>query len=319
MTLIRGEPFSTWGHFFTLLEVFVLATVWLLGLLTAGAVYALLFGRQWEFEKQEALIRKGLHGVTERTVPFRTGVAKWAIWEQAAQAGVSRQVLWAIGWLAGLAVLFIVDFFMGSLVLAVPIALVAGYGAVVLWIRFQFKQRQALIRDAFMDEVIPLGVQILGAVNKLEEVFPLAAESVSHPAIQAFFSDLHQSWKPRGLTPEEAFYEALKKWRIPELTQLGAITMLSQNRSVELSGIWLEYHTLITNDLQRRKEAEAKTYGIRNSALIFVVIIGVFFLIGAKVAARWITPTIADSLYMVFAALAGVAWWIWKQKDAIDV
>ena len=296
-----------------------MAMVWLLGFLVAGAVYALLFGRRWEFEKQEALIRKGLHGVIERTAPIRTGVGKWAIWAQGAQAGASRPVLWVIGWLAGLVVLFVVDFFMGALVLAIPAALVAGYGAVVLWIRLQFKQRQMLIRDVFIDEAIPLGVQILGAVNKLDEVFLLAAESVSHPVIQTFFSDLHQSWKPRGLTPEEAFYEALKKWSIPELTQLGAITMLSQNRSVELSGIWLEYHTLITNDLQRRKEAESKTYGIRNSALIFVAIIGVFFLVGAKIAARWITPTIADSLYVIFAVLAGVAWWIWKQKDAIDV
>ena len=296
-----------------------MATVWLLGVLTAGAVYALLFGRQWEFEKQEALIRKGLHGVIDRTAPIRIGVGRWAIWSQADQAGVSRPVLWIIGWSAGLVTLFVVDFFIGSLAPAVPAALVAGYGAVVLWIRWQFKQRQTLIRDVFIDEAIPLGVQILGAINKLEEVFPLVAESVSHPVIQAFFSDLHQSWKPRGLTPEEAFYEALKKWSIPELTQLGAITMLSQNRTVELSGIWLEYHTLITNDLQRRKEAEAKTYGIRNSALIFVAIIGVFFLIGAKIAARWITPTIADSLYVIFAVLAGVAWWIWKQKDAIDV
>lgn len=291
----------------------------ILGFLVASAVYSFFVGRQWEFEKQEALIRRGLQGVVVRTAPVRTRAGRWAVWQQAAQVGLPRPVLWIIGWLAGLAVLFVVDFFMGSLVLAIPAALVAGYGAVILWIRWQFKQRQMLIRDAFMDEVIPLGVQILGAVNKLEEVFPLAAESVSHPVIQTFFSDLHQSWRPRGLTPEEAFYEALKKWNIPELTQLGAITMLSQNRSVELSGIWLEYHTLITNDLQRRKEAESKTYGVRNSALIFVAIIGVFFLVGAKVAARWITPTIADSLYVVFAALAGVAWWIWKQKDAIDV
>lgn len=296
-----------------------MATVWLLGFLTAGAVYALLFGRQWEFQKQDALIRKNLSGLFERTAPIRNKMGKWALGAQADQAGVSRQVLWVIGWLAGLTMLFVVDFFMGSLVLAVPIALVAGYGAVTLWIRWQFKQRQTLIRDAFIDEVIPLGVQILGAVNKLEEVFPLAAESVSHPVIQTFFSDLHQSWRPRGLTPEEAFYDALKKWSIPELTQLGAITMLSQNRSVELSGIWLEYHTLITNDLQRRKEAEAKTYGTRNSALIFVAIIGVFFLVGAKIASRWITPTISESLYGVFAILIGMAWWIWKQKDAIDV
>ncbi len=294
-------------------------TVWFLGFLVAGAVYALVFGHEWETQKQEAIIRKNLLGFYHRTTPIRTGIGKWRIWQQAKQTNQSRQLLWIIGWFSGLLSLVVVDFFIGSLFVAIPIACLAGFGAVVFWIRWNFTRKQALLRDVFLDQAIPLGIQVLGAINDLSALFPIAADSIEFPLIQSFFLNLHQSWRPRGMTPEEAFYEELKKWDIPELTQLGAITLLSMNREVELGNIWLEYHTLITNDLQRRDEAAGKTYGARNSALLFVGMVGLFFLVAAKFAGRWITPTISQSLYIVFGILIGVAWWIWKQKDAIDV
>ena len=292
---------------------------WIIGFLVSGAVYASLFGIQWEQQKQEALIRKNLLGLYQRTAPLRTKINRWRVWQQASQLELSKQSLWMIGWISSMLALGFAYFFLDNFFLSVPLAAATGVMAVVAWVRWNFSRRQVTLRDVFLDQVIPLGIQALGAINDLGAFFPIAAESIDHLIVKRFFLLLHQSWRSRGMAPEEAFYEELKKWNITELTQLGAITLLSTNRQVELSSIWLEYHTLVTNDLQRRKEASAKTYGARNSALGFVGMVGILFLVGAKLGSRWLTPAITHSLYLIFALLAAIAWWIWKQKDAMDV
>ena len=296
-----------------------MTTVWFFGMLVMGAVYAVLFGRLWETQKEEALIRKSLLGFYQRTVSARAVLNRFPVWQLAKQLDLPPTTCWMIGWLTAALAFGVSYFFLESFLFAIPIAGLLGVFAVIAWIRWHFSRRQTMLRDVFLDEVIPLGIQALGAMNELGAFFPIAAESIDQPIVKRFFLSLHQSWRTRGMTAEEAFYTELKKWSIPELEQLGAITLLSVNRRVELSNIWLEYHTLITNDLHRKKEASAKTYGARNSALAFVLLVGGMFLLGAKIAAPWITPTITQSLYVIFTILALAAWWIWKQKDAIDV